>query len=136
MTCFWPVQGMFDVPQNSNHTRMRWVEMLLKRDLSCLRCKQEPDGSAPTWEPSVQQVEHGKLIIEDARTKRGSGHIGCKLRKIAKTLCPCLYFTMLCLQVSLTHTLNIRLLWLTQYAYGRNWSPVAETDTNSVFKIF
>ncbi len=34
--------------------------------------------------------------FEDARTKRGSSHIGCKLRKIAKTLCPCLYFTHSC----------------------------------------
>ena len=27
--------------------------------------------------------------IEDARTKRGLSDIGYKLRKIAKTLCPC-----------------------------------------------
>ncbi len=32
--------------------------------------------------------------IEDARTKRGSSHIGCKLTKMAKTLCPCVGYTL------------------------------------------
>ncbi len=72
-----------------------------------------------------------KLPIEDARTKRGSSHIGCKLRKMAKTLCPCLYFThSYCVFQCLLH-----MLWTSVYYDGRNWSLVVETDTSSIFKI-
>ncbi len=45
-------------------------------------------------------------LIEDATTKRGSSHIGCKLRKIGRnilSLCTITFTLTLCLQVSLTH---------------------------------
>ncbi len=74
-------------------------------------------------------------LIEDARTKRESSHIGCKLRKMAKTLCLCLYFThSSCVFQCLLHMLWTSVYYET-YTDSRNLSPVAETDTNSIFKI-
>ncbi len=73
------------------------------------------------------------IPIEYARTKRGSSHIGCKMNKMAKTLCPCaLYFThsMLCLPcmslICFEHSFTV---YYETYTDGRNWSPVAETHT-------
>ncbi len=76
------------------------------------------------------------ITTEDDRTKRGSSHIGCKLRKMAKTLSlPILYTLMLCCVFQCL----IHMLWTSvyceNYTDGRNLSPEAETDTNSIFKI-
>ncbi len=57
-----PEKGVFDVPQNINHTRMRWVETLLKRDLSQLGCKQQGVNLVWELEPGVE-LERGKPII-------------------------------------------------------------------------
>ncbi len=74
------------------------------------------------------------FTIEDARTKRGSSHIGCKMRKWQKhyVLAYTLHNRAVSTSVSYTcfeHPLTMKL------TDGRNWSPVVETDTNSIFKI-
>ena len=58
-----PVEGVFEMPQNINRTRMRWVEMLLKRDLSHLYCKKRGAGTPWAWELKAGvELEPGKLL--------------------------------------------------------------------------
>ncbi len=55
------------------------------------------------------------ILIENARTKRGSSHIRCKPRKMAKTLCPCVYFThSCCVFKCLLHNEHLFTMKLTQ----------------------
>ena len=74
------------------------------------------------------KIEHDILIIiEDARTRRGSSLIECKVRKMAKTL---YYVLVYILHTHLVFKCALNILFsmkLTQN--GRNWSLLAETDT-------
>ncbi len=53
-------------------------------------------------------------VIEDARTKRESSHIGCKLRKMARTLCACVHTNAVSSSVSYTCFEHLFTMKLTQ----------------------
>ena len=79
--------------------------------------------------------ENVMVKIEDARTKRRSSHIGCKLKKWQKHYVLVYTLHTHTVSSSVSYTCFEKSVYYETYTDSRNLGPVAETDTNSIFKI-